>query len=434
MRKGFLVSLLALLQAGGLALAQSPPGLGAVSRDLPTYLVDQPPPGGATQAPASPGAGTGAGEPGCPPLGCFEPQPSCCGGICGPPGRFWVSAEYLLWWIKDDRLPPLVTAGPASSGGVLGAPGTTVLYGGGGSDEEPFSGGRFTAGYWLNDCQTVGIEASFFFLGERSNHFVAGAPGELGEPVVARPIINALTGTETSELVPGTITVRERSRLLGTEINGICNVCCACCARLDLFAGFEYLELDEDLTIEENLAVPADIPTIGGTRFLVSDSFGTRNFFYGGQLGARGEVRRGRFFVDGMVGIGLGDTHQDLDILGSTIITPPGGTPVAERGGILALPSNIGQFSRDRFSVVPQVGINLGYQVTPHLRAFIGYTFLYWTDVIRPGEQIDRVINPTQIPSTLGPGTLVGPARPEVLFKETDFWAQGINFGIEFRF
>jgi hypothetical protein len=328
----------------------------------------------------------------------------------------------------------LVTAGPASSGDVLGAPGTTVLFGGGESDEEPFSGGHFTAGYWLNDCQTVGVEARFFFLGQRSNNFITGSSGAPGAPVVARPLINVFTGAETSELVPGTINVHERSRLLGTEVNGIFNVCCACCARLDLFAGFEYLELDEDLTITENLLVPAGIPTIGGSRFLVSDSFSTRNFFYGGQLGARGEVRRGNFFVNGTVGVGLGDTHQDLDILGSTIITPPGGTSVALRGGILALPSNIGHFSRDRFSVVPAVGVNLGYQVTQHLRAFIGYTFLYWSDVIRPGQQIDRVINPTQIPSTLGPGTLVGPARPEVLFKETDFWAQGINFGIELRF
>src|SRR5207244_1834556 len=24
---------------------------------------------------------------------------------------FWVSAEYLLWWMKDSKLPPLVTTG-----------------------------------------------------------------------------------------------------------------------------------------------------------------------------------------------------------------------------------------------------------------------------------------------------------------------------------
>jgi Putative beta barrel porin-7 (BBP7) len=56
----------------------------------------------------------------------------------------WGSAEHLLWWIKNDRVPPLVTAG---GNGVLGAPGTRVLL-----DDLNFAhdfrqGGRFTLGY-----------------------------------------------------------------------------------------------------------------------------------------------------------------------------------------------------------------------------------------------------------------------------------------------
>jgi hypothetical protein len=40
------------------------------------------------------------------------------------------------------------------------------------------------------------------------------------------------------------------------------------------------------------------------------------------------------------------------------------------------------------------------------------------------------VVNATQIP----PGTLVGPARPTYLNKQTDFWAQGISFGVEVHY
>ena len=53
---------------------------------------------------------------------------------------------------------------------------------------------------------------------------------------------------------------------------------------------------------------------------------------------------------------------------------------------------------------------------------------------MRPGDQIDPVINPTQLPTPAGPGTLVGPARPAFAFHETDLWVHGINFGGEFRF
>jgi hypothetical protein len=58
--------------------------------------------------------------------------------------------------------------------------------------------------------------------------------------------------------------------------------------------------------------------------------------------------------------------------------------------------------------VVPEVGVKVGYQVTPHLRAQVGYDFLYWSDVVRPGSQIDPLINTNLIP----PATPGGPGRP----------------------
>src|SRR5262249_6596375 len=110
------------------------------------------------------------------------------------------------------------------------------------------------------------------------------------------------------------------------------------------------------------------------------------------------------------------------------------GTVVVLPGGLLALPTNIGDHSHDEFSVVPEFRINLGYQVTEHLRAFVGYTFLYWTQVVRPGEQINLNVNSTQIATSLLFGPLAGPAQPSFSFRHSDFWAQGLNLGVEFRF
>jgi hypothetical protein len=49
--------------------------------------------------------------------------------------------------------------------------------------------------------------------------------------------------------------------------------------------------------------------------------------------------------------------------------------------------------------------------------------------MVRPGDQVDLLVNPTQINS----GTLVGAARPQFDFKESDFWLQGVNLGLEYR-
>ena len=102
--------------------------------------------------------------------------------------------------------------------------------------------------------------------------------------------------------------------------------------------------------------------------------------------------------------------------------------------GFLASGSNSGDYTRNVFAVVPEVGVNVGYQVTDHLRAFAGYTFLYWSSVVRPGDQIDLGLSGTQIPTDSRYNPTAGPARPAVLLRDTSFWAQGINVGIEFRY
>src|SRR5262249_12536514 len=179
--------------------------------------------------------------------------------------------------------------------------------------------------------------------------------------------------------------------------------------------------------------VPAGTLNAGDAIALV-DQFKTVNNFYGGQLGLSGEIRWGRFYVDmrGLVAIGV--THQRAGINGMTPFFQPAGNLVfTQHGGILALPTNIGGHTRTVFSVVPEVGLNVGYQLTDNLRIYVGYTVIVWTNVARPGQQIDRTINSNQLPTVAGPGSLGGgPARPAFSFHETTFWAQGLNLGLEY--
>jgi hypothetical protein len=445
MTKGFVAALAGLCLAGAMAMAQGPAA--------PFAAPDVPPVKDAASLCATP-----AVVPDCNP---------CCPDrrVCGPPGRFWVSAEYLYWWTKDSRLPALVTSGSAADAipGAIGQPGTQVLFGGdiGGEGQ---SGARFEAGFWLNECQTIGFEAGYFFLGSRTNSFVTGGSGAPGSPVIARPFLDIPpTGGapfQNSELVAfpgvaaGQISVQNTSRLQGAAPNGLFNLCCSdnccnsgcdsgcnngcdpCCGgrRIDLIGGFRWMELNDSVTISENIAPSANQGFPGGSRVAVIDEFSTQNDFYGPQIGVRGEWRRERFFVNARTLVALGVTHQHVTINGTTIFTPAVGAPTVESGGLLALPSNIGSYSRDVFSVIPEVGINVGYQITPHLRAFAGYTFLYWSNVVRPGDVIDTAVNPSQLPTISGPGPLVGPARPAFQFHDSGFWAQGINLGVEFRF
>jgi hypothetical protein len=371
-------------------------------------------------------------------IGCCGSEGQACDPCvaCPHANRFYGSAEYLLWWIKDSSLPVLVTTGTVASQGILGQAGTTVLFGGE-HENDAFSGGRFTLGYWLDSCQTWGIEGSYFFLAERSTGFSANSNQF---PIIARPFFNLNQGIEFAEetsgqRASGAIAIDLPVRFWGLEANVRRNLLSGCSYRVDLLGGIRYLDLAEDLDIVESTDVQAGVPVLGGNNFLVFDGFHTRNQYYGEQLGVDAEYRRGKWFVDFRGKVAIGVNHESLNIVGNELVTNAAGAASFIQGGLLALPSNIGHFSRDHFAVAPEVGINFGYQVTDHVRAFVGYNFLYLSSVIRPGDQVDRVLDITQIPNFPVPGvqaTALG--RPTVLFKETDFWAQGINFGVEIRY
>jgi len=368
---------------------------------------------------------------------------------------FWGSAEYLLWWIKDSNTPPLVTQSPLMANGTLGQNGTTVLFGGPNIDNQVHSGGRFTAGVWIDNSHTWGAEGSYFFLGSRTNSFSAGGSGAPDSATVGRPFINVNTGREDAELVAqanllsGTVTVALNSRLQGADLNLIKFLDLSPGvkasaggeswfwpdnAALDLIAGARYLQLNEGLDIRENLVVAAGVRGTAGSAITVSDRFGTRNEFYGGQMGARSQARFGNLFVNATAKVALGATRESVDIHGATSIHRPLDVTTVAAGGLLALPSNSGNFSRSVFAIVPEVGVTVGYFVTERLQVFAGYNFLYVSDVARPGDQIDRTINPAMLPRGTAAPILVGPSRPVFLFKDTDFWAQGITVGISLQF
>jgi hypothetical protein len=344
-----------------------------------------------------------------------------------------------LWWTNNDHTPPLVTTSRPRDQGILGAESTEVLFGGA-LERDPYSGGRFTAGYWFGDCTSKAIEFSGFFLSQRSSNFDASSAMT---PVLARPFFNLNQNKPFSEIVAspgistGNIHITSPGSVWGVESNFRCNICCGCNYYVDLLAGYRYLNLDESLTIMEDVQggpkAPAPFTNARATGF---DSFTTHNQFNGGQVGLETRWTRGRWSLDFTGKVALGDTHQVIDIDGASRLASPDGTVTQGTGTLLALPSNIGHFTQDRFSVVPEATLTLGYQVTDHLRTYVGYNVLYWSSVVRPGDQIDPVLDITQLPFvSLPPGIKpTGQNRPMVPFHTTDFWAQGLVLGLEFTY
>lgn len=367
----------------------------------------------------------------------------CHTGCCEPRDHMWVRGEYLLWMITRQRVPSLLIQtnnAVAPNQVVIGDPNTNIIVGDGDIRNEIHSGGRFSFGFWFPRHSDFGLDTSFFFLGQRDNHLersgTANNTFALGRPFFeVRTDVPGVVG-EASELVSfpgllnGTLSVDYATRLYGGDINLRKKLCCGPNFWLDGMLGYRYTVLSDDLTIREDLV--ALNPDGSRTNFVVTDSFSTRNQFHGAQIGLEGECKIRRiWFIGGYGKVALGNVHQTVDINGQSFNSVTGSSPV----GLYGMPTNNGRYERNRFAVMPEFGLKVGVNVTDHLRLYAGYSAMYLSNVVRAGDQIDRVVNTSQLPVQRGGvGQLVGPARPAVLFKTSDFWASGVNFGAELHY
>ena len=365
---------------------------------------------------------------------CQDPCMSCCTPYVG---RLWVRPEYLLWWTKGFRVPPLVTTSsdttPTSpTSGALGQAGTTILFGNELLNNDVRSAGRIGVGYWLDPCKMAAIEGSYIGFGEETSNFAADSTDY---SVLTRPYhsLGVLPNADWAwpvslpPLLSGNIAVNASTDFHSAEVLLRRALYSECNTRLDFVAGYRFARLNDDLQISHSaMTLTSDIfPT--GTVWNAADQFSTQNEFHGAELGVIAEMRHCRWSLETLMKLSLGGTNSTVDINGNTTLNGI----AAGDGGVLTRPSNIGTYSHDEFTMIPELGATLGYDLTCNLRFMFGYTFMYWSKVSRPGEQIDLAL---ELDGSLPPRQVAGSQNPEFPFATTDFWAQGLSFGLDYRF
>jgi hypothetical protein len=373
----------------------------------------------------------------------FDSRQLC---ICLP-SHGWVSVEYLNWYQRGMETPALVTTSPnptsQAQAGVL--PLATTLYGGNNDIlNGRMNGTRVRFGWWFANNPKLGVEGEYFGFGSKTENFDRQSTGD---PILARPFYNAVTGLEDSELVayPNVVSGRVRTEAT-TQLDAAAvrfrrTLCCSsgcgfspiACGpvpaqtRIDATLGWRYYQLKEGLSIREDLtSLNANNPG----SFILNDSFKTRNQFNGAELGFQWFGRRGYWSLDMLMRMGIGNTRQEVIIAGNTQTTQ-GATVTNANGGLYTQRTNIGTYTRNQFGIAPELGATLGYQVSQRLKLTAGYSFIYWSNVVRPGDQIDTTVNPNLLP----PENPVQTAflNPRFAFRETDYWIQGLSLGGEYR-
>jgi len=400
------------------------------------------------------------------------------GGECGPNGcglghphgpfldlwgdvhahrRIWFSLDYLSFWAKGDQVPALVTTSPlgtpqTEAGRLPESATTSILFGGNRLDTDQRNGARINLGYWLVDGEFLGVEGGYFALQQANTQFNAASTFTEGVPpvdqILARPFTNVdpllpspqsdaalvafpgMTLLNTQGQLSGAIDIRTTSNIQGAnaDFRRLIWIDFTSQRRLDLLLGYRFFRLDDSVTINDQSTFVPNSGVLNTLNFTSQDQFAARNIFNGGELGLKFQQYCCRFQLELIGKVAFGNNREVVNINGSNTLTTLGQTAV-NVGGLLAQPSNIGQYQRDVFAILPEANVNLKYDLTRNLRATAGYSFIYMNRVQRSGSAIDTTLNPTQING----GTLNGQASPSFAWNDTTFWVHGVSAGFEYR-
>jgi hypothetical protein len=334
-----------------------------------------------------------------------------------------------MWWRQGRDYPPLVTtdsvtASPTEAGTL---PDAAILFGDGRDGTNMQAGLRFDIGWWCDPRQCVGYGWRFFVLGKDSGEFNIDS---LDNPVLAVPFRDVDADDNEAILIAfpslrsGEIHIAANSDIVGNDLYGRFLLCRDHDSRLDFITGWHYSRIKDAVAIRTRSTITEVGGTIPqGTEFNTFDEFEAHSEFNGGILGLMWEGNCGCCTTNLMARMSLGNMHEIMRIRGSNRIDDPLTPPVTDTGGIFTAASNIGEFTRDEFTAVTEVGLTFAYRFRPCTQLTVGYSFLYWSDALNPGHAIDTGVSPSGAAD-----------RPSFSFRHSDYWAQGINLGLQWQF
>ncbi len=392
--------------------------------------------------------------------------------------KYWVHGEYLGWTLRNSPVPvPLITSASFSDmiPGAIGQPGTKILLGNKNYGMGWQNGFQLSAGAAINPERSICVEGSYFLLPQVTKKRFLNTTGEPGAHNFAVPIfdvtgfwgLNGVPG-ETIFILPGPLSggpgfegnfkLKIANLLQGADLNSCVLLNSWSDFKLEGLGGLRWLQLQENLTFGAHTRTVPNFPFPAGF-YNFEDRFNTDNNFFGGQLGLRVHYENLNLLLDNTTKVGLGVLNQRVNIhgvgktLGGNLFFATKGSVQNLIGGIFAQPTNIGNHTRNTWATTFETSLRAGYQINNCLEIYLGYNFLLMSHAARPGDQMNRKINPTltgladasraTVGTATGPipfGTPgaaeapTGPKEPDFSFKTKLFWAQGLSAGLMLRF
>ena len=350
----------------------------------------------------------------------------------------YAELDALIWWAGDSELPELLTTSPGgtalANAGLLGNASTSVLHGNETIGDWPHVGLRLRLGRYFRRSVPSRIELGLWTLFQGQDRFNASSSG--GDPILTRPFFNTAASAQDAQVLsfPGIADGRFDSEYQrqAAGLEPLLFVCLwnSGCNWLEFFSGYRLLWLKDEITLREDVTLTPGGLIAPGTRFAVEDNFQAENFYHLLPLGLSWSGNRGKWNWNLRGEIGVGFVAHRIRIRGQTDSFIGDTLTGSEPAGLLALGTNSGTHTKNRFAWVPQLAFSGRRSLTDSLSLNVGYTLIYLDDAVQAANHIPTSIDPGNIP----PVTPGAGASPSFAYTNDSILMHGINFGLRYGF
>jgi Putative beta barrel porin-7 (BBP7) len=413
----------------------------------------------------------------------FEAAVCAAPPACGP--QWWIRGEYVAWAIGTSKLVEMGMDSLNSDlfNGLLAATG---------KDYKDFAqrllgndrtGYRVGAGGWLNDEQTLGVEADFMRLSRGPLEFSIGNNRDFNP--LARIVPNGDIVLQRAGFLPETraqvdrqtlaflhqhrkdrdlraLRLLSRIGLPGIDANGR-EVVIPYGARdlangsasfqlaqqtfwaldllgktrlfhedgvtIDGLAGYRRVYYSDALSIQTD-TVTLSRPLLPGTTLRSTDAIRTENTYDGALVGVDVGWTAGNWALSMRMTATLADYQADAERIGYKTITFPDGRRFAASGGTYLRSADLGTYSASGWTVISEVGFRATRTFGEHVALTLGGTFMYVPEAARAAGQLPLGIDPSRGLSGRG-------GSSQVRIQSTDLTAiflSTMSAGLEFRY
>ncbi len=354
-----------------------------------------------------------------------------------PPWR--ARGEVLLFFMEPLKTGSLVNSNPAGTAagsvGLPSEPTTTQVFGGDQGDGMRV-GGRLIVDRMINSCSPW-YRMSVELMGLGNDDASFDSSGLDADLVLSRPFFNTdVDGMDAQVFQMDGLATGRVQMDTDAEIWSSALAVHRCLSTGDFRSprhwsqtgwdtqmGFRYLRLGEKFNATEQLNPVGQFAE--GTELTLRDRIRTTNDFYGFEWGLTGRAQGARWGLDWTGLCAIGNMRSHVRLNGTTQTFVPDLVNETNAGGFFVPADMVGERSKNRFSVVPQLRINSTYRLADSVRLTAGYNAIFMNKVVRPDSYLSLPVSGSAMGTV---SNSVGTSRIPLFL--TDTWVHGVSLGL----